>query len=104
VTKTELFKTIGRQFPGMKASDVKKIVAATVDELATDLRDAMWTGVEADALTRRDLNPKAISPTHKLRGELARSVIFKAALMELAYKKPGRKKLPWRELKKNRTK
>lgn len=102
MTKAELYQKIRAKFPEMQVSHVKKVAAATLDLLADDLRNAMWQGKETDALTRRDLSPKTTSLTHKLRGELARSIVVKAALLELTYKKPGRKKIPWSQLKRNK--
>ena len=77
---------------------VKRAALLALDILASDLRMTMWEHEHANKLIHRDLDSSV--SLNELRCELSHSIVFKAALAELAYKKPGQKKLPLSKLKK----
>lgn len=104
MNKKELLEAVGAKFPQAKPSDVKKIALATLDTLATDLRSALWQGGHISVLMQRDMDSQILLRSGEVRNQLSRSIIFKAALAEVAFKKPGRKKLPAAKLKKNKKK
>jgi hypothetical protein len=100
MTKNDLVKKVLARQTWQDPAVVKRAVLVTLDELADDLRQAMFKGSRTAVLTHRDMHPDILLRAGEVRAQLSRSIIFKAALAELVFKKPGRKKLPLSQLKK----
>jgi len=89
LNKAQFAKELSAKCPSLTPKQASQAAKEALDILASDVRTALWWNQTTEQLTRTKIDDKVMKA---VRGGLSQSIVFRAAMLEVAYKKPGRRK------------